>query len=123
MNCKHFGWTVEKALVGWIDEKIVASDSTITLSWIMAEMMPLAMFHKNPVIQIHRVTRLDQLYHVRTEVNSADMGTRPDKLKIQDVGPGSLWQEGYPWMRMDMDEAVEIHKASIPPEEEPRRRK
>ena len=40
---------------------------------------------------------------MRTEVNSADVGTRPDKLKIQDVGPGSVWQEGYPWMRMDVE--------------------
>jgi hypothetical protein len=59
-------------------------------------MKPLAMYHKNRVIQIRRGTKLDQLYHVRTEVNSADVGTRPDKLKIQDVGPGSVWQEGYP---------------------------
>ena len=44
---------------------------------------------------------------MRTEVNSADVGTRAEKLKIQDVGPGSVWQEGYPWMRMDVDEAVE----------------
>jgi hypothetical protein len=29
----NLGWTVEKALEGWIDEKIVASDSTIALSW------------------------------------------------------------------------------------------
>ena len=35
------------------------------------------------------------------------MGTRPDKLKIQDVGPGSVWQEGYPCMKRDIDEGVE----------------
>jgi hypothetical protein len=98
---------VEKALEGWIDEKIVASKSTITLSWTMAEMKHFAMFHKNRVIQIHHGTKLDQLYFVRREVNSADVGTKPDKLKIQDMGPGSVWQEGYPWMRMDVDEAVE----------------
>jgi hypothetical protein len=103
----NLGWTVEKALEGWIDEKIVASDSTIALSWTMAEMKPLAMYHKNRVIQIRRGTKLEQLYHVRTEVNSANVGTRPDKLKIQDMGPGSVWQEGYPWMRTDVEEAVE----------------
>ena len=43
---------MEKALEGWIDEKIVASDSTIALSWTMAEMKPLAMYHKNHVLQI-----------------------------------------------------------------------
>ena len=86
------GWIVEKALEGWVAEKIVGS---------------LALFHKNRVIQIRRGTRLDQLYHMRTTVNSADLGTRSDKLKILNVGPGSVWQEGYPWMKMDIDEAVE----------------
>ena len=66
----NLGWTVEKALEGWVVEKIVGSDSTIALSWTMAEMKPLAMFHKNRVIQIRRGTRLDQLYHVRMKVNS-----------------------------------------------------
>ena len=75
-------------------EKIVGFDSTNTLSWTLAEMKPLAMFHKNRVIQIRRGTKLDQLYHVRVEVNSADVGTRPDKLKIQDVEPWSVWLEG-----------------------------
>ena len=70
-------------------------------------MKPLAMFHKNRVIQIRRGTQLDQLYHIRTKVNSADGGTRPDKLKIHDVWPGSVWQEGYPWMKIYINEAVE----------------
>ena len=43
----NLGWAVEKALEGWIKEKIVASDSTIALSWTTAEMKPLAIFHKN----------------------------------------------------------------------------
>ena len=88
-------------------EKIVGSVSTIAISWTMTEMKPLAMFHKNRVIQIRRGTRLEQLYHVRTEVKSADVGTRLEKLKIQDVGPGSVWQEGYPCMKRDIDEGVE----------------
>ena len=48
----NLGWAVEKALEGWIKEKIVASDSTIALSWTTAEMKPLAIFHKNRVVQI-----------------------------------------------------------------------
>ena len=28
------------------------------------------------------------------------------KLKIQDVGPGSVWQEGYPCRKRDIDEGV-----------------
>ena len=103
----NLGWTVMKALEGWIMEKIVGSDSTIALSWTMAEMKPLAMYHKNRVIQIRRGTDLEELYHVRTEVNCADVGTRPGKVSLQEVGPGSVWQEGHPWMRLDVEEAVE----------------
>ena len=103
----NLGWTVMKALDGWIKEKVVGADSTIALSWTMAEMKPLAMYHKNRVIQIRRGTDLEDLYHVRTEVNCADVGTRPDKIGVKDVGPGSIWQEGYDWMKMDTEEAVE----------------
>ena len=38
-------------------------------------------------------------------MNCIDVGTRLDKLKTQYVGP--VWLDGYPWMRMDVDEAVE----------------
>ena len=59
-------------------------------------MKPPDMFHKNRVIKIRRETRLDQLYHLRMKVNRTDVETWPDKLKIQDVEPGSVWQKGYP---------------------------
>ena len=55
-----------------MEEKIVASDSTIALSWAMAETKPLAMFHKNRVVEILRGTSKNQLYHVATEVNPAE---------------------------------------------------
>ena len=68
----NLGWAVEKALDGWIKEKVVAGDSTIALSWTMAEMKPLAIFHKNRVIQIRRGTNLEDLYHVGTHFNCAE---------------------------------------------------
>ena len=86
----NLGWAVEKALDGWIKDKVVASDSTIALSWTTAEMKPLAMFNKNRVVQIRRGTNIEDLYHVRTEFNCADIGTRPGKVSIQDVIPGSV---------------------------------
>ena len=73
----------------------------------MAEMKPLAMFHKNRVVQIRRGTPIEELYHVRTEVNAADIGTRPDKISIADVMPDSVFHKGYDWMRMDVSDAEE----------------
>ena len=107
-SASNLGWTVERSLDDWVDEKVVASDSTIALSWAMSETKPLAMFHKNRVIEILRGTKKEQLYHVRTEVNAADVGTRPEKLKIEDMEVGSVWQNGYPWMKQEIDQAVSM---------------
>ena len=65
-SASNLGRVVEKALEDWVEEKIVASDSTIALSWAMAEMKPLAMFHKNRVVEILRGTSKEQLYHAGT---------------------------------------------------------
>ena len=89
-------WVIERCLDGWISETILGCDSTIALCWTTSEMKPLAIYHKNRVIQIRRGTDLKDLYHVRTDVNPADVGTRPEKVSVSDVGPGSVWQEGYP---------------------------
>ena len=90
----------------------------------MSEGKPLSMFHKNRVIQIKRGTNVEDLYHVRTEVNAADIGTRPEKISPKDVMPGSVFHQGYPWMRMDISEAEEdgyithVSKLKLKPEEE-----
>ena len=65
------------------------------------------MFHRNRVIQIRRGTMIEELYHVRSEANPADIGTRPDKVAIDDVGPTSTWENGEPWMTGDIGDAVD----------------
>ena len=64
----------------------------IALCWVSAEKKTLSMFHRNSVIQIRRGSSLDHLYHVVTEENLADVGTRPEKVKLTDVGPDSEWE-------------------------------
>ena len=49
---------------------------------------------------------IEEFYLVRTEFNCADVGTRPEKISIEDVGPGTVWQEGHSWMKLDLEEAV-----------------
>ena len=50
---------------------------------------------------------MDELYHVRTSENPSDIGTRPDRVTIHDVGPDSIWENGCVWMHGSLDEAVE----------------
>ena len=83
----NLSWIVKKALSEWVDSSIIVGDSIIALCWVMAEHKRLSMFHRNRVIQIRRLTELDSLYRVRTDQNPSAIGTRPDKVSLDDVGP------------------------------------
>ena len=50
---------------------------------------------------------MDQLYHVTTENNPADLPTRPSLVQESDVGPMSTWEKGLPWMRYAVEDAIE----------------
>ena len=102
----NLAWIVRSALANWVEDYIVCSDSTIALCWVTAERKRLSLYHRNRTIQIRRGTELSQLYHLETENNPADFGTRPEKVKLSDVGPNSIWELGYDWMREDISEAV-----------------
>ena len=41
------------------------------------------------------------------EANVADIPTRPDKLTLADLGPGSDWEQGRPWMHKEVSHLVE----------------
>ena len=47
------------------------------------------------------------IYHVATDFNPSDIGTRPHTVKISDVGPNSVWEKGLPWMKGEIDDALE----------------
>ena len=99
-------WVIRLALQDWVELSILFSDSTIALCWLTSEKLRLSLFHRNRVVQIRRGTELDNVYHVRTEYNPADCGTRPCKVTVADLGPGSRWECGDSWMKLELDEAV-----------------
>ena len=102
----NMAWVVRIALQEWVESSILFSDSMIALCWLTSEKLRLSLFHRNRVMQIRRVTELESAYHIRTENNPTDSGTRPDKDKITDVGPESSWENGDSWMNYEIDEAV-----------------
>ena len=87
-------WIVRKWLEAWVDSYILVGDSTISLYWVSSEHKKLSLFHRNRVLQILRGTSLDCLFHVKSESNPSDLGTRPNKVTIQQVSPGSRWISG-----------------------------
>ena len=103
----NLSWVVKKTLGDLVERSIVAGDSEIALCWTTAMNKPLAVFHRNRAVQIRRSVELEDLFHVRTDVNPSDVGTRPDKVTLADVGPGSRWENGDLWMTMDLECAKE----------------
>ena len=102
----NMAWVVRLALQEWVESSIIFSDSMIALCWLTSEKLRLSLFHRNRVMQIRRGTELETAYHIKTENNPADCGTRPDKVKVSDVGPDSRWENGDYWMHDDVENAV-----------------
>ena len=50
---------------------------------------------------------LDTLYHVISEANPSDVGTRPSLITEKDVGPDSIWEKGHSWMNGEISDAIE----------------
>ena len=102
----NMAWVIRLALQEWIHSEVLFSDSMIALCWLTSEKLRLQLFHRNRVLQVRRGTNLENVFHVSSEYNPADCGTRPEKVKVTDVGPDSRWQNGDTWMGLELSEAV-----------------
>ena len=96
-------------LADWVDreEIYVGSDSRIALAWVVYEKVKLDVYYRNRVSQIRSQVEMTRLFHVDGKQNIADTGTRPDDLKVEDFCPGSEWEHGKQWMKLEVEEAVE----------------
>ena len=105
-GASNMKWIIRMALNDWVDTEILFNDSRIALFWTISENKRLGIFHRSRVLQIRRGTNLDHLYYVKSSHNPCDIGTRPDKLNAESVGPNSIWQNGHDWMSRDLSEAI-----------------
>ena len=103
----NMAWMVRNCLKDWVESFILIGDSMITLCWVSSDRKRLSLFHKNRVIQVRRGTPLENMFHVTSENNPADIGTRPDRVTLDDTKQDSKWISGLEWMRHDIQEAVE----------------
>ena len=103
----NLAWIVRKALTDWVEYSIIAGDSEIALKWTTFDSRKLGMWVRNRIVQVRRGTDLEDLYYVGTDYNVADVGTRPEKISITDVGPDSRYENGDDWMKLDTSDAVE----------------
>ena len=80
-----------------------ATDSSVSLFWINSDTRPLQTYVRNCVIEITRLSSTEQWFHVPTQLNPADIGTR--KCSVADIDQNSVWQSGYDWMRLSLQDS------------------
>ena len=99
-------WLLRQILSKWVESYVLAGDAQIALFWVLSEKNRLGLWHRTRSVQIRRGTPLEHIYHVSTSANIADIPTRPDRLSLADIGPGSEWENGRPWMTREVSELV-----------------
>ena len=92
-------FVVRSNLGALLDSSLYVTDSSIVLFWINQDQRPLQTGVRNGVVEIRRLTDPGRWYHVDTELNVADIGTRP--CEVQDIGSESRWQGGADWMKLE----------------------
>ena len=97
---------LQSALQSWVEILYSGSDSSIAISWAVYEKVRLHVFHRLRVSNIRNKIDLGQLFHVNGKDNVADIGTRPELLKPEQLMPGSEWLCGKTWMTEPISSAV-----------------
>nr|CAI5844533.1 unnamed protein product [Callosobruchus analis] len=72
------------------------SDSTIALAWLKADPQRWKTFVRNRVVEIQRLTDIDDWYHVKSAENPADLISRGVNPKY--LGHTTLWWKGPSWL-------------------------
>ncbi len=87
------------------------TDSTICLYRITQDDRPLQTGVRNAVTEIRRLSDTKDWFHITTEKNVADLGTRP--ALVAEIVPGSAWQISQPWMAMPRDKMPLMSAAEV----------
>ena len=98
---------VRRALGNWLTDYIILTDSAITICWVMNEDKRLSIFHRNRVNQCKLNIDTAKLFHVRSDFNPGDIPSRPHRVQEKDVGPNSIWENGFPWMHESLEKALD----------------
>lgn len=96
-------FTLSKVLGSRISRILFVSDSTISICWICNPNNKLKQFVYARVRLIHRLFGADCFYHVSGTNNPSDLLTRGN-VTCDEVGIGTRWHDGDPWMRLEVDE-------------------
>ena len=115
----RLGETIKQNSIWTFSKVYHIIDSMCTLATLRNDTSALRQFMGNRVTEALETTTVDQWYHVKSDDNIADLGTRMDAT-VNDISEESEWQNGSRWMSLPVSEwpvTQDIGKAKTPKEE------
>lgn len=110
--------SIKKSTI-WKFERIYhMTDSKCSLATLSKENSALGEFSGNRVAEILDSTEINQWYHIKSNDNIADLGTR-ENATVADVDEGSAWQIGPSWMYLPLEEwpvTQDVGRNTVPEE-------
>ena len=101
----HSTEMVKRALNRFKQTCIYVLDSEIALHWLASETKRLKPWTRNRVIEISRFSAINQWFHIESDLNPADLGTRKG-VTIEEVDINSKWINGKYWMERPLLELM-----------------
>ena len=99
----HITEVVRRSLQEMVADKVFVTDSEIALHWMNSETKQLKPWVRNRVIEANRFSMPENRFHIKSDMNTADIGTRKG-VTLTDISPGSEWVSGKPWMKLPVTE-------------------
>ena len=101
---------IKNALGDQVGDVYFFTDSSIAMSWVHNTKKKLRLFCLNRVTEIRNLIQSViepsddiPLYHVEGKSNIADLLTKVNNLKPDDIKEDSTWIQGYDWMKLDVN--------------------
>ena len=97
----HVMEIVKRALQRNCSDYILVSDSEIALFWLTSQTKRQKPWVRNRAIEANRFSNPHDWYHINSDMNPADIGTRRGAT-LKDVNCDSEWIKGKPWMSLPL---------------------
>ena len=84
---------------------ILVTDSSVVCFWITKNPIKLGAYQRKRVCGILENFKAEQIYHIRSECNIADTGTK-NQISIDSCFPNSTFHEGPPFLSLGIEKCV-----------------
>ena len=88
-----------------VKRRALATDSVVACLWVRNHTLTLSTFQRHRVMNLLRLSQMEDIYHVAGKNNIADIGTKTEE-PIKAVLPDSPFHQGPEFLKKGLDAAI-----------------